>query len=79
MLRSHSVLDGNIPVATDPNKYLKINSEDFIQAVQTCASRQKKVHPLVLPQTELLTVTPLEFAQSQSTCPYLQSVRDYFW
>lgn len=47
-----------------------------VQAVQTRASAARKIHPLVLPPLEPLSVSPKDFSDLQKTCPSLVSLWD---
>lgn len=51
------------------------HSQVPVQAVQTRAAIGKKVHPLVVPSLDPLTVTPSQFAELQQKCPSLENVR----
>ena len=56
--------------APDSLSYLQVSS------VQTRSSRMKRVHPLVLPELQPVTVTPEEFGRLQESCPTLAGLRD---
>lgn len=47
----------------------------YVCAVQTRARQLKRVHPLVLPALQPLSVTPQEFSRLQSSCPSLEGIR----
>lgn len=47
-----------------------------VNAVQTRSRQLKRVHPLVLPELQPLTVTPEEFGRLQESCPTLAVLRD---
>ena len=51
-------------------------ASNSVFAVQTRASKAKKVHPLILPKLEPLNVTPVEFSKLQLCCPSLLGIRD---
>ena len=42
-----------------------------VQAVQTRSAAARKIHPLVLPHLEPLSVSPKDFSDLQNTCPTL--------
>ena len=49
--------------------------DQISQAVETRSSKNKRIHPLVLPIIEPLNITPEKFSELQSTCSSLSSVR----
>ncbi|XP_045134079.1 uncharacterized protein LOC123517739 [Portunus trituberculatus] len=52
-----------------------VSSADQVHAVTTRAGRMKRLHPLVLPELQPLSMTPQEFNQLQASCPSLTGVR----
>ena len=73
-IKFSSVLIGNVPGVRDPNNPDSSVFEEVL-AVETRAARNKRIHPLVLPKSVPLSITPEEFAQKQSMCPSLSLVR----
>ncbi|XP_037804439.1 uncharacterized protein LOC119598726 [Penaeus monodon] len=53
-----------------------VHKNDQVQAIQTRAYKNKRIHPLVLPKLKPVNITPTEFAKLQSSCPALSSVRE---
>lgn len=51
------------------------NKSEMVQAVQTRSTRNKKLHPLVVPSIEPLNVTPKQFSDLQQKCTSLETVR----
>ncbi|XP_037774039.1 uncharacterized protein LOC119570315 [Penaeus monodon] len=80
-LKFCSVLIGNIPGVRDSNSNTDVfdspvHKNDQVQAIQTRAYKNKRIHPLVLPKLKPVNITPTEFAKLQSSCPSLSSVRE---
>lgn len=79
-----SVLVGNVPGAKDPGCPVEVKSDKLyhnereledVKAVQTRASKTKRVHPLVLPKVHALNLSPIQFSELQEQCETLVVIR----
>ena len=56
-------------------KAVATSTTPHVWAVQTRARKLKRVHPLVLPALQPLSITPQDFSRLQSSCSSLEGIR----